>query len=250
MRSFRLFSLIWLGLLATLMTTRTDGADFRVGTALAIEANFPASSIEGKVVLAGNVRRAQPLPVFKSRDYCGALIANETLLVDADGGLKNAAVLLRPLAEKIASRPEFLTLDNQRCRFTPHVQIATVGSELLLKNSDPILHTAHARLGAETLFNVGLPHWRRVTQRLDRVGVIRIECDVLHTWMSAAIIVADTPYFALTDGAGRFRIDKLPAGDYELEAWHERLGSRRLRVSIAPNARSNIEVIYSGAKIR
>ena len=98
MRSFRLFSLIWLGLLATLMTTRTDGADFRVGTALAIEANFPASSIEGKVVLAGNVRRAQPLPVFKSRDYCGATVANETLLIDSDGGLKNAAVLLRPLA--------------------------------------------------------------------------------------------------------------------------------------------------------
>ena len=250
MRAVRLLSLIWLGLSATLLTTRTDAADFLVSSALAFEANFPASSLEGKVVLAGEFRRARPLPVFKNRDYCGVTVANETLLVDADGGLRNAAVLLRPLAEKRLARPEILTLNNQRCRFTPHVQIATLGSDLLLKNSDPILHTVHARLGAETLFNVGLPNWRRVTQRLDRVGVIRIDCDVLHTWMSAAIVVADTPYFALTDSAGRFWIDNLPAGEYELEAWHERLGSRRLRVSLVPNARSNIDVIYSGAKIR
>jgi plastocyanin len=86
-------------------------------------------------------------------------------------------------------------LDNQRCAFAPHVQVVTVGSEVLLKNSDPILHTVHARLGGETLFNVGLPKWRQVTKRLDRAGVVRIDCDVLHTWMSAAIVVSDSPYF-------------------------------------------------------
>jgi hypothetical protein len=72
----------------------------------------------------------------------------------------------------------------------------------ILKNRDPILHTVHARIGKETLFNVGLPTWRQVTKRLDRAGVMRIDCDVLHTWMSAAIVVVTTPYFTITDNNG------------------------------------------------
>ena len=85
----------------------------------------------------------------------------------------------------------------------------------------------------ETLFNVGLPNWRQVTKRLDRPGVVRIDCDVLHTWMSAAIVVSDSPYFAVTDENGGFNFDGLPPGEYELEVWHERLGPRRQRVRVA-----------------
>jgi len=117
-----------------------------------------------------------------------------------------------------------LVLDNKQCAFAPHVQVATFGSDLLLKNSDPVLHTVHARVGKETLFNVGLPTWRQVTKRLDRVGLIRIDCDVLHTWMSAVIIVTRTPYFAIGDEDGKFTIDQLPAGPYQVEIWHEKLG--------------------------
>ena len=51
---------------------------------------------------------------------------------------------------------------------------------------------------------------------------MRIDCDVLHTWMSAAIVVSDSPHFAVTDENGGFNIDGLPPGEYELEVWHER----------------------------
>ena len=147
-----------------------------------------AGSVTGTVSVAGAVQRPKPLPVFKNRSFCGTAVPNETLLIGAGGGLRNAVVLLRPLDGNAPIRPGAVILDNKHCAFTPHVQVATVGSELLLKNSDPILHTVHARLGKETLFNVGLPRWRQVTKRLDRPGVVRIDCDVLHTWMSAAIV--------------------------------------------------------------
>jgi hypothetical protein len=38
-------------------------------------------------------------------------------------------------------QPASIVLDNRYCAFAPHVQVAPVGSELRLKNSDPILHT-------------------------------------------------------------------------------------------------------------
>lgn len=206
-----------------------------------------SGQLSGRVSVAGAPIRPPRLPVYKSRSFCGATVANETLLVSDDGALRNAVVTLQPLTSKILQRlplPNQLMLDNQNCAFVPHVQIAPLGSELLLKNSDPILHTVHARMGSETLFNVGLPKWRQVTKSLNRPGIVRIDCDVLHTWMSAAIVVVDTPYFALSDARGEFQVAMLPTGEYQLHIWHEKLGSQSAQVSIAPNARRFLEIVY------
>jgi hypothetical protein len=196
-------------------------------------------------VVSGLVPPPPPLPVFKSRQFCGSTVANETLLVSKDGGLQNAVVILRPHSAPPEIQPMKLTLDNRRCAFAPHVQVALVGSELLLKNSDPILHTVHARLGSETLFNVGLPHWRQVTQRLDRPGMIRIDCDVLHTWMSAVIVVTQTPYFAVTDRNGWFEMAGIPAGPYDTEIWHERLGHKFVQIKVNDSSTALVDVVYS-----
>jgi hypothetical protein len=202
-----------------------------------------SAKISGRVVVAGKYQNPRPLPVFKNRSFCGARVPDETLLVGRDGGLRNAVVTLHPLDRKATPQPMQLVLNNKRCAFAPHVQVATVGSELLLKNSDPILHTVHARLGQETLFNVGLPTWRQTTKRLDRPGIVKIDCDVLHTWMSAAIVVTNTPYFAVSDQNGNFLIDRLPAAKYRAEIWHEKLGTKTM--SLALDEGRVLDVVYA-----
>jgi hypothetical protein len=206
--------------------------------------------VTGRVIAAGELQRRKPLPVFKNRSFCGAAVANETLLVGKAGALRNAVITLHSVERTVRAAQGRLILDNQKCAFAPHVQVATVGSELLLKNSDPILHTVHARLGKETLFNVGLPKWRQVIKRLDRPGVIRIDCDVLHTWMSAAIVVTDTPYFAISDAGGSFVIDSLAFGPYEMEIWHERLGTLRQRILIDNTNTVAVDIVYSSENSR
>ena len=209
------------------------------------------ATLSGRVSVAGSYPTPKALPVFKNRAFCGPQVANETLLIDRDGGLKNAVVIVRAIDRSLAVNPSQLILDNQRCAFAPHIQVATVGSELLLKNSDPILHTVHARLGTETLFNVGLPKWRTVTKRLDRAGVVKIDCDVLHTWMSAAIVVSDSPYFAVSDERGLFSIEGLPAGIYHLEVWHEKLGVKTMRIAVTDDSVVSLDVVYAlGEKTR
>jgi len=224
------------------------------GSALADAADFVSAfpvaggKVVGVVNVVGAREKPKPLPVFKSRSFCGPSVPNETLLVSADGRLRNAVVILRPLRAVAAARPKSVVLDNQHCAFTPHVQVAPVGSELLLKNSDPILHTVHARLGQETLFNVGLPHWRQVIKRLDRAGVIRIDCDVLHTWMSAVVIVTDSPYYLVSNERGEFFFDGIPAGAYEIEIWHERLGRQVHQIAVRDNGMTDVDAIFARKK--
>jgi len=211
------------------------------------EASIPTSKgrITGKVVAVGHYQKPKPLPVFKNRSFCGAAVANETLLIGKDGALRNAVITLHSVERAVPAEPGRLILDNKKCAFAPHVQVAAAGSEVLLKNGDPILHTVHARLGKETLFNVGLPKWRQVIKRLDRPGVIRIDCDVLHTWMSAAIVVTDTPYFAVSDVNGSFVIEQLPTGQYQADIWHEKLGLKTMRMSVTADHSVALDVVYA-----
>jgi hypothetical protein len=50
--------------------------------------------------------------------------------------------------------------------------------------------------------------------------VVRVVCDA-HPHMSAWMIVHDSPYYAVTDDKGAFRIDSIPPGSYKVTLWHE-----------------------------
>ena len=52
----------------------------------------------------------------------------------------------------------------------------------------------------------------------DVPGLVTVRCDI-HEHMRALILVLDTPYFAISDPDGRFRLSGLPPGHYTLKAW-------------------------------
>jgi len=92
-----------------------------------------------------------------------------------------------------------------------------------VKNSDAILHNTHGFIGKPTVFNLALPNRDQmidITRRLTRPGVVRVVCDA-HPHMSAWMIVHDSPYYAVTDERGAFRIDGVPPGSYKVTMWHE-----------------------------
>ena len=242
MKQFKVWRLLILVLITFNAGIAAAGSpDPHVSPAPLVSSN---GQLRGTVLLSGKYQRPAPHKVVKNRRFCGLTVPNETLLVDPGGGVRNAVVILRPIDRIVNVRPDLVLLDNKRCAFTPHVQIAGIGSELLLKNSDPILHTVHARLGKETLFNVGLPRWRQVSKVLDRLGLIRIDCDVLHTWMSAAIVVVSTPYAALTGEDGSFIMDEIPAGKYDVEIWHEVLGTKTAQTLVPQSGKVSLEAVY------
>lgn len=210
-----------------------------------------SGSLSGLVRLDGIPKPLPPLKVYKHTRFCGSHVPDERLLVGRNGELQNVVVTLhaaQPQEVGASSPRREITLDNKDCRFVPHVQAAQVGTTLHLLNSDAILHDAHAFIGAETIFNEGLPRWRKVRKTLVQPGIVKILCELHRAWMSAYIVVTPSPYFAVTDRQGSFLIDGVPAGTYSVRFWHERLGELSSSVVIEPGRTSKVEVSFESIR--
>jgi plastocyanin len=188
-----------------------------------------AGDVRGQVRWTGVAPPATSVETDRDRAVCGPSVAEESVLV-TDRGLENVVVRIEVPGARAA--PRTLVLDQQGCRYRPRVQAAAPGSTLELHNGDPVLHNVHGYAGAATAFNVPMPTPGGTTPRqLVRPGVIRIGCDV-HAWMSASILVTETPHVVVTGRGGRFELKGVPAGSWQAVAWHEKYGEKRLVVEV------------------
>jgi hypothetical protein len=199
-----------------------------------------AANVTGRVLVEGNVPDNPPIkvdadPVCARANAEGATF--ETFLVK-DGGLENVFVYLKDgLGDYYFDTPaEPVKLDQQACRYKPHVFGIQARQPLEVSNSDPTLHNVHAVATANREFNFGQHvQGMKNTATFTRPEVmVRIKCDV-HNWMSAYAGVVEHPYYAVTSGGGRFELKHVPAGTYTVEAWHEKLGTQTQKVTLAEN---------------
>jgi len=207
---------------------------------LAAAAPAPCASsggtVAGVVRLAGEAPKPAPIKVLRDKDVCKN-VSDESLIVGPDHGVEYAVVTADTTAKEPADDAEHeggpvYRLDNSGCRFVPHVLAMQVNQFVELVNSDPILHTAHALFfNGQPQFNVALWPGRAVRKPMVTPGVVKVVCEV-HPWMYAYIVVAEQPYFAVTDIHGRYEIRGLPPGPLRLKLWHERLGVQEKTVEV------------------
>jgi len=69
----------------------------------------------------------------------------------------------------------------------------------------------------------------------DVPGLVTLRCDI-HEHMRGLILVLNTPYFVITDEAGRFRLSGLPPGRYTLKAWIDSKTTREQPVELKSGA--------------
>jgi hypothetical protein len=202
------------------------------------------ASIEGEVLFDGPPRPMLPLKVGADPICAKAHPMDEQLLV-RDGRIGNVIVRIANAASAPApSRP--IEINQEGCIYRPRIQGAVTGQALLVRTSDPILHNVHGYFGTSTVFNQAQPPGSRAIERSvgDSAGILRLRCDV-HPWMLAYIVVTNNSLFAISGDDGRFRIEGVPAGDYVLEAWHERFGKKASNVHLLAGQALRVSVHYS-----
>lgn len=211
-----------------------------LGVSLLAAAPASAGEVRGTVTFIGAVPKLAPLKVTKDQGTCGSAVVDESVVVAA-GKLKNVVLTLKGPA----SPPEHATvvLDQTKCHYVPHVQVAPVGSTLDIVNSDPVLHNIHGFLGQATAFNIAMPMKnQRIPRKLDKPGLVRVKCDV-HDWMHAWVVVADGPA-AVSGDDGKFDIKNVPPGTYTVTAWHEKLGEKTAQVTVPASGDAKVDFTF------
>ena len=211
-----------------------------------------AGSVTGRVVFDGPAPQNAPIkmsadPVCIRLNAGGATF--ETFMVK-DGGLDNVFVYVKDgLGQYSYDTPaEPVKLDQQGCRYSPHVFGIRVGQPLEITNSDGTLHNVHAvpETNREFNFPQQIQGMRNTKTFTAREVMVPFKCDV-HGWMKAYGGVLDHPYFAVSANGGKFELKNLPAGTYTIEAWHERLGTQTQKVTIGEKESKDVNFSFKPA---
>jgi plastocyanin len=208
-----------------------------------------AGNLAGRVTIEGAVPANPPIKI-EADPFCAQQNPNgatfEHFVLD-NGGLDNVFVYVKDGLDTyyfdVPAEP--VKLDQQGCRYRPHVVGVRVGQKLAISNSDDTLHNVHALPNANREWNQGqaLKHMVNEKVFLAREVMVPFKCDV-HNWMRAYVGVMDHPYFAVTHDGGQFELKNLPAGTYTVEAWHEKLGTQTQRVTLGEKESKSISFTF------
>jgi plastocyanin len=208
-----------------------------------------ASTISGRVLLDGpapaNAQIQMSADPFCIRAHPGGA-ALERFVVE-NGGLGNVFVYIKDgLGSYWVDVPsEPVKLDQNGCRYTPHVVGVRAGQPLEISNSDETMHNVHALATVNGDFNFGQPIKGQKDRKTFGAAEVMVtfKCDV-HSWMNAYVGVVNHPYFAVTANEGRFTLKDVPAGTYTIEAWHEKLGTQTQTVTLGEKESKEISLTF------
>jgi plastocyanin len=168
---------------------------------------------------------------------------------DREGqALPHVVITLKPIGRAAPTTPpEEIIVSQQELTFKPYISVLRVGSSVVFANRDRVEHHIKS-FSSSKPFEIAV-HKAGDTPaaiRFDKEGAVVAYC-LLHDWMRAYVYVAETPWFALTRvNTGIAKIDNVPAGDYEVTAWHPDLGQYKppltQRVTIA--ATGNVDATF------
>jgi plastocyanin len=138
---------------------------------------------------------------------------------------ENIAVYIDAISGKTFPAPaKPVVMDQKNLKFAPHVLVILKGTTVNFLNSDSVGHnvfwpsiSGNKKLG----HNLGTwPQGQVKTFTFNDAGVAPLLCNV-HPEMSGYIVVAPTPYFAVTNKDGEYEIKDVPPGKYTLTTWSE-----------------------------
>jgi hypothetical protein len=208
------------------------------------------ATVSGKIGFEG-MPPANDKIQMSSDPYCQMHAADyptaETVKV-SDGGLENVLIFVSsglPAGASYGAPSSPVEIVQQNCHYIPHVFTIMTNQTLNVKNSDMTLHNIHVWAEKNPQFNVGQPVKDMVSPTRFSIPEVPvpIRCDV-HKWMGAFVGVFDHPFATVSKQSGSFEL-KLPPGNYEITAWHEKYGKKTMMVMVGDNDKKEVNFSYN-----
>jgi plastocyanin len=203
-----------------------------------------AETIKGNVRYAGVPVEKKKTAVTIDQYVCGKEKEAEDLVLSSKNGIRNAVVSLQniPLGAKRDWNFPPAKMDQKQCSFIPRVVIVPVGGTMEFLNSDRLLHNVRSNGKENPPFNRAQPHARSISFTFKQPELLRVDCD-LHSWMRGWVVVAEHPFYAVTNEQGDFVLENVPAGKYTLQVWHESLGNVRQELVVGDKGATTVSVM-------
>ena len=203
------------------------------------------ASVSGTVKFDGAAPK--PAKIDMSQDpACKGANQSETLVVD-NGNLANVFVYVKEgLGDRTFAAPtEAAALDQQGCRYHPHVLGVMVGQKVDIKNDDPTTHNIHPTPANNREWNESQPPKAPAIEKdfAREEIMLPVKCNQ-HPWMKMYINVVKSPFYAVTGPDGKYEIKGLPPGDYTLAFVQEKLGEQDQKVTLAAKDSKTVDASF------
>jgi len=135
-----------------------------------------------------------------------------------------------------------VTMDQKGLMFQPHIVVIQQGATVQFLNSDSVAHNVFwISVGGNKKLGHNLGTWPQGEKRsfkFDNPGAVPLLCNV-HPEMGGYVVVSPTPYFAVTDKSGSYKIDNVPDGSYSVTAWHEGAKNQSKPVTVSGEGKAD-----------
>ncbi|MBB5036239.1 carboxypeptidase regulatory-like domain-containing protein [Prosthecobacter dejongeii] len=113
---------------------------------------------------------------------------------------------------------EVVKIQQRGYQFRPSLVALQKGASAEFPNGDDEFHNVFSYSKIRR-FDLGRFRKNEPSPRIqfDKAGLVKIYCEI-HQHMRCRVLVLDTPWFAVTDAQGRFKISGVPAGSYQIKA--------------------------------
>lgn len=203
------------------------------------------ATVSGTVKFDGTAPK--PSKIDMSQDpACKGANEAENVVVE-DGDLANVFVYVKDgLGNRTFDVPKDpVTLDQQGCKYHPHVLGVMAGQTVEIKNDDMTTHNIHPTPKDNREWNESQPPSSPAIQKnfAREEIMLPVKCNQ-HPWMKMYISVVKSPFFAVTDKRGKYEIKGLPPGDYTIAFVHEKLGEQDQKVTLAAKDSKTVDVTF------
>jgi plastocyanin len=202
-------------------------------------------TIKGHVLVVKSTTPPEKVTVTKDVEVCGPEHDPGSLKIGAGGALETCVVYLKgPAAPATWDKAGTYEIDQQACHYVPRVLIVPVGQTVTFKSSDPVLHNVQTTLHS---FNAAVAKGSSQPLLCDQPGEFAaLKCNV-HPFMAGLLVVAENPWYVLTDATGGYTLKDVPAGTWRIFARHEVLGKNATKgtdVTVEPNKETVLDLKF------